>query len=119
MQNIQQLVDEHVAALSAGDINAIMSHYDQDAFLIHLQGVAQGYEDIKGLFDFYVTSVLIKGQSNFNLQSTSTHENFGVIIWSADTPTFEIPFATDTFIYNNEGLIVQQTTAGIMNPKSG
>ena len=118
MQNLQQLVEEHVTALSNGDIDAIMSHYHADAVLMHLQGVAQGYEEIKALFDFYVTSVLIPGKSEFKLQSAVTHDNLGVIIWSADTPTFDIPFATDTFIYDKNGLIAQQTTAGIMNPKT-
>lgn len=117
MQDTNKLVEDHVAALTSGDVELIVSHYATDAILIHLQGIASGYEEIRGLFEFYVTGVLIPGESNFNLQASSSTQNIGCIIWSADTPTFDIPFATDTFVFNDKGLIIQQTTAGIMNPK--
>jgi len=117
MSNLEKLVREHVETLNSGVVDDILSHYHQDAIIIHQQGIASGHDELRGLFEFFASGVLIPGKTQFDLQIVTTHENMAYIIWSAESPTFNIPFATDTFVYAND-LIVQQTTAGVMDSKS-
>lgn len=38
------------------------------------------------------------------------------IVWNGDSPVFDVPFATDTFVIV-DGKIQKQTFAGVLNPK--
>jgi len=116
MDSSEKIIRDHIEALKCGDTEALLSHYDDSAFIVHQEGVASGKEEMKGLFDFFSAEVLVANKTELTLITLTAKADMVYIVWRAESPTFSIPLATDTFILR-DGKIVQQSTAGVMNPK--
>lgn len=92
------VVEHHMAALQAGDIDAVMEDYtDESIFLINMGGVFIGKEAIRPFFEaagsppgFTETSVQVEGEAY-------------LVTWSADG----LPFGSDTLIVRDGKIAVQ------------
>lgn len=103
------VLDHHVQAFAAGDVEAMLADYTEDAVFITAQGILKGPAEIRPLFQ-----TMIEEFSSPDASST-IHERHAsgpvaYMIWSAETPQNTYRFATDT-IYVVEGRILYQTFA--------
>lgn len=115
--SIKQHMADHLAALRRGDIEALLAHYNDQSVLIHQQGIANGLIEIRGLLEFFITSVIPPDSTELNLDLQLINDQVAYITWSATSDLFTIDFATDTMIFNGD-IIAVQTTAGVMTPKA-
>lgn len=103
------VLDHHLHAFAAGDVDAVLADYTEDSLFITPQGILKGPTAIRPVFE-----AMIKEFSSPNARST-IHERHtsgpvAYIIWSAETPRNSYRFATDT-IYVIDGRILYQTFA--------
>jgi hypothetical protein len=103
------VLDDHVQAFAAGDVDAMLADYAEDSVLITSQGVLRGPAKIRPLFE-----TMIEEFSSPDASST-IHERHAsgpvaYMVWSAETPQNSYRFATDT-IYVVDGRILYQTFA--------
>jgi len=99
----------HMDAFLANDLDAIMSDYTEESVLITPDSTFKGLEAIRQNFANAFT-IFPKDSSSMTLRKSVVKQDVAYVIWEAKTPTFSLPFGTDTFIIQN-GKIVRQTFA--------
>jgi ketosteroid isomerase-like protein len=114
MSETKTVLEHHLEVFAAGDVEATISDYADDATVITHDDVYQGTAEIKELFeslyDEFETTV------EFNLERQVIDDDCAYIVWNAETGENIYQHATDTFVIEN-GNIVTQTLAAKINPK--
>jgi ketosteroid isomerase-like protein len=102
----EAVVEHHMAALQAGDIDTVMEDYtDESVFIINLGGVFTGKDAIRPFFE-------AAGQpAGFTRTSAHVAGDTFYVTWTADG----IAFGTDTLVVR-DGKIVAQTVAIVLAP---
>src|SRR2546423_12791235 len=97
-----KVLDHHVTALLAGDVDGLMEDYHDDAKLITNLGViVSGTAEVRNLF-----ASLPIDLAGFEVTFQHVEDAFALLVWK----TAAIPFAADTFTLDN-GKIRVQTAA--------
>lgn len=111
------VLDRHLAAFAAHDVDAVLADYHDDAVFITPQGVLTGKAQIRQLFETLI--------AEFDAPETriSVHERYAAgpvayIVWSAETPAHRYPFVTDT-LFVDDDRIRHQTFAAEVVAKEG
>lgn len=114
MKDTKSVLEHHLEVFAAGDVEATMSDYADNATVITHDDVYQGTTEIKGLFeslyDEFETTV------EFNLERQVVNDDCAYIVWNAETAENVYEHATDTFVVN-DGDIVTQTLAAKIDSK--
>jgi ketosteroid isomerase-like protein len=100
----QAVVDHHMAALQAGDIDTVMEDYtDESVFIINLGGVFTGRDAIRPFFE-------ASGQMpGFTQTAAHVAGDTFYVTWTADG----IAFGTDTLVVR-DGKIAVQTVSVVL-----
>jgi ketosteroid isomerase-like protein len=112
----QAVVNHHLQAFSAGDMNGVVSDYALDAVLIVPNGVLRGVDGIRPLFQALIAEFAKPG-ANFDLQELVVEGDVAYIRWVAETADNTYDLGTDTFIVR-DGKILMQTFAFKATPKT-
>lgn len=112
----EELVSGHLAAFGAGDMEALLADYSDDAFMKTPNGTMRGKEELRAAFEGMFAEFGKDGVT-FNLAHQSCEGSICQIVWDAETPDNSYEFATDTFLIEN-GKIVAQTLAAKVTPKA-
>ena len=97
------VIEHHVNALLARDVDGLMEDYDEKAKLITNIGViASGAEAIRDFFDSLPISL-----DGFEVTFQHVEDSFVVAAWK----TAAIPFAADTFTLRKGKILIQTAVA--------
>jgi len=100
-EQTEAVVEHHMAALQAGDIDTVMEDYtDESVFIINLGGVSTGRDAIRPFFE------AAGAPSGFTPTATHVAGDTYYVTWTADG----IAFGTDTLVVR-DGKIAVQTVA--------
>jgi hypothetical protein len=110
-----EVLQHHMDFLAMGNVEETVADYAQDAVIITGDGMVKGKDAIRAFFTNSVTNVLPPDTTNTLLKKEIEGE-LALIIWSAESRFFSIPFGTDTFVIR-DGQIHLQTFAGILKKK--
>ncbi|HEY7534641.1 MAG TPA: nuclear transport factor 2 family protein [Thermodesulfobacteriota bacterium] len=111
----ESIVDHHLGAFGARDVNAILEDYTEGSVLIIPNSIIKGLKNIRGFFVNFTQNILPQG-SKFELVEKVAIDNIAYLIWKAESDSYKIPFGTDTFIFE-DGKIKVQTVALILEEK--
>lgn len=107
----KQVLDHHWEAFTKNKLDEVMADYTEESVLITPDATFKGLEQIKNNFiDAYKKFPTDK--SFFKLNKTVVDRDVAYILWQSKTPTFNLTYATDTFIIR-DGKIIRQTYAGV------
>lgn len=108
-QSAAAVLDHHVHAFAAGDVDAMLADYTEDSVFITPQGILKGPAEIRPLFEAMIEEFSSPDASS-TIHQRHASGPVAYMIWSAETPQNSYRFATDT-IYVVDGRIVYQTFA--------
>jgi hypothetical protein len=111
----QAVLNHHLEAFGQNDLDGIIADYTEESILITPDSTYKGLEQIRGLYEGLFPLFPTDG-TVLELDKMVVDGSVAYIIWHASTPAIEVPFATDSFIVV-DGKIMNQTFAGIINPK--
>lgn len=110
----KRVLEDHLQAMSMGDIKTLMYDYTDDSILITPNGSFKGLsaieEEFLKLFTDYPPG------SIFNLIKQIIHEDYILLIWAGESKKVVIPFVADTFVIKNSKIIFQ-SSVGRFIPK--
>ncbi|MBS1653684.1 MAG: nuclear transport factor 2 family protein [Bacteroidetes bacterium] len=109
----ENVLAHHLHSFGHNDLDALMSAYTEESALITHVATYSGLREIKGFYEQFMKHFKKEG-SNFWLDKLVISDELVFITWHAETPSLEVPLATDTFIIK-EGKIFQQTFAAQLN----
>lgn len=110
------MLDHHLEAFLAGDLDAVMEDYAQDAVFIARGRCLTGREQVRESFAALLTGPFTPGTYAFTLEDEQVVGEIAFIVWHASCAAVEIPIASDTLVVR-EGKIVVQTLAAKLEPK--
>ncbi len=109
MSVTEDVFNHHAQAIGAGDVDAIMEDYADDAVLITHDTEMRGADAIRAFFQHFVDDVVPPG-SKFELTKLVHEGDHTYIIWNSESEKYKVPFSTDTF-FIKDGKIALQTLA--------
>jgi ketosteroid isomerase-like protein len=107
------VVEHHLEALRAGDLEETMADYTEESVIIASGTVFKGIEAIRGVMQGALESLFVPGTYEFPIDSHTVDGEYSVITWSLTFPGGSFPFGTDTFRVRG-GKIVFQSGAFYM-----
>jgi ketosteroid isomerase-like protein len=110
----REVLERHWETFSQNDLEGVMADYAKESVLITPGATYRGLEEIRDNFE-KAFAAFPRDRSTFHLDTAVVVNDVAYILWRADTPTFHLTYATDTFIIRN-GKIVRQTYAGVAEP---
>jgi hypothetical protein len=111
----KKVLQHHWDAFQGNDLEGTMADYTEQSILITPDKTYKGLAEIRANF-VAAFGAFPKASSSLKLTKSIVNQDIGYIIWEATTPSFNLTFATDTFIIQN-GKIVRQTYAGVVGAK--
>ncbi len=95
----KRLLDAELAAVAAGDLEALVDLFAEDGVILSQQGAFCGHDQIRSMFaDFFAGS---SPEDRFAVVHESVRGRFGYIVWTAETVTSTTSLGTDTFVVEN------------------
>jgi ketosteroid isomerase-like protein len=107
----KQVLDHHWEAFIQNKLDEVMADYTEEAVLITPDATFKGLEQIRKNFEDAYRK-FPTNKTVFKLNKRVIDRDVAYILWQAKTPTFNLTYATDTFIIRN-GKIIIQTYAGV------
>lgn len=109
-----EIFQDHVSALAAGDVARILADYRDDAVFITADRVLQGLADIE---NFYTQA--LRSLPGLQLATTSVTyaQNALLLVWSGSSPAGTIENAVDTFVFEAGKISIQTTVFNVSAPE--
>ena len=109
-------LDHHLYSFGVGDIEAILEDYTEESVIIIPNTVIRGLNEIRDFFTNLVTEVLPPG-CNFHLHDKVIEDNIAYLVWHAESDGYKVPFASDTFVFDEDDKIQVHTIAFVLQEK--
>lgn len=106
--------ERHVAALSTGDLDALVVDYAADALVLLPTGEHRGRPAIRDLFQGLMQAL---PDASFEAQVAVFAGDLLLLHWTADSSLNHVPDGVDTFVFSG-GLIQAQTISCTLTPRS-
>jgi hypothetical protein len=101
----QEVFEHHGAALMAGDLDGIVSDYDEDAVFITPEGVLRGKAGVRQGFEKLLGDL---PSAKWELPTVLFEDDILLLEWSAEAERTKADDGIDTFVFK-DGLIRVQT----------
>lgn len=105
----QDVIQHHLKALAANDLDALMEDYSEQSELWTGEGIITGVDAISAFFS-YAFTLLPKNKTALHIEKMIVNQSKVFMVWRADSPVVHIPFAVDNFEVQ-DGKIIWQTVA--------
>lgn len=109
----QEVFDQHVKAIVAGDLDAIVADYHEDAVVISPMGSARGKDAIRKAFAALLDDL---PSAEWALKTQIFDGDFLFLQWRAETADHRADDGVDTFMFR-DGMILAQTFCYTLAPK--
>jgi len=115
-EQTEKTLIRHSHAFGAGDVEAIMADYANDAVLVTPEGPLKGRAQIQSLFEEIFANILPPKSTSLNLAKQIVEGEMAYILWSGSSALYDAAFCTDTFLMR-DGKIVAQTFAALLEKR--
>jgi ketosteroid isomerase-like protein len=116
MDDTQTVLDRHLAAFVAGDVEASIADYSDDAVFIGPGGASSGHDALRAMFTELYSELFKPGTYEFGLDGMQVEGPVVLMRWHADCAAASVTGAADTFVMR-DGKIVAHTFTGQIAPK--
>ncbi|MDQ3932448.1 MAG: nuclear transport factor 2 family protein [Actinomycetota bacterium] len=110
----QETFRHHLEAVSAANLDEIVTDYSTDAIVMTPAGVQRGKDGVRQAFIDLLDTV---PDAEWDVPTQVFEEDILLIEWSADSPKNRIDDGVDTFVFNEDGQIRVQTLHYTPQPK--
>ena len=114
MATTEAVLDHHLEALRAGDLEAVLADDDETSVLATPDATIRGLAGLRQFFEMAIE--LLPPGSQLEVTTRVVEGEFASIVWQLDSDRNRIPYGTDTFVVR-EGRITFQSFAGQIEPK--
>jgi|TARA_B110000881_G_C18315464_1_gene384089 ketosteroid isomerase-like protein len=110
MRTTEEVIGHHIESMAAGDLNALLSDYSDDAVVLTPSGTFSGHDEIKAFFEGFMSSLPEAFVAAMELEVNVTSGEYGYMTCNAGEFT---PLGTDTY-HVVDGKFVMQSFAAYM-----
>jgi predicted SnoaL-like aldol condensation-catalyzing enzyme len=106
---VEDVINHHLQALGQNELSELMDDYTDQSEVWTQNGIISGKEAISSFFS-YAFTLFPKAKTSLEIKNMIVKGNKVYMVWTADSPVINVPFATDCFEVR-EGKIAWQTVA--------
>lgn len=107
----KEVLMHHLKAFGNNNLDEIMLDYSEQSTILCNEGAVKGLDKIRQFFENMFG--LIPTGSHFDMNQLTISDNAAHIIWASKSATADISFGTDTFIIENDKIIIHTVSAFI------
>jgi ketosteroid isomerase-like protein len=111
----QAVLDHHLSAFGAGDVDGTLADYADDAVVLSADAALKGRPALRAMFTELFAGLFKPGTYEFGMDSKRVEGAVAQIVWHARCASANIPLGTDTIVVR-EGKIVAHTYAAKIDP---
>lgn len=115
MDSTGDVLDRHLDAFARFDLQTIVDTYADDAFIVTVDEVIRGREEIRAEFDRLFREFSDVQIEDVDLQEVIVEGDYGVIVWNAETPETNYEYVTATFHIPDDRIVAQSMTGRIID----
>jgi ketosteroid isomerase-like protein len=112
----QSVLDHHLEAFGAGDVDETMEDYTDDSVLILPDATLTGLDAIRTAFTEFYGGLFRPGTYGFTMDRTEVVGDVAFILWHSTNEGADVTLGTDTFVIQ-DGKIAVQTFAAMVEEK--
>jgi ketosteroid isomerase-like protein len=101
------VLDHHLAAFRAGDVDAVMEDYLEESVMVTPEGEIRGLAALRDTFSTFFADEFRPGSYEFTLDRIKIEGDIAYIVWHAASPTAIYPVGSDTFVIRDGKILVQ------------
>jgi ketosteroid isomerase-like protein len=116
MVDTKAVLDHHLAAFSAGDVDEVLEDYTDASVLIMPDATITGREALHAAFEGLFSGLFEPGTYDFTLDAMTVEGDVAYIVWHASCESADVVLATDTYVVR-DGKIATHTFAAKIDPK--
>jgi ketosteroid isomerase-like protein len=109
----KDVLDHHLAAFGAGDVDEILRDYTDDSLLITANGTIAGLGPLRQAFTGFFGGLFAPGTYEFTLDAEHVQGDVAFISWHARCASSDVALGTDTFVVRDDRIVVQTFAAKI------
>ena len=110
MRTTREILDHHLNAFFAYDLEGVLSDYADDIVFFTADGPLEGVEAVRPLFEGLITDFRRPG-TTFTMTRYLVEGDHGYIVWHAETEGNRYELGTDTFLVRGDRIVAQSFTA--------
>ncbi len=111
----EDVINHHLQSLGQNELSELMDDYTEESEVWTQNGIISGRDAISSFFS-YAFTLFPKDKTSLEIKNLITKEDKVYMVWTADSPVINVPFATDCFEVK-DGKIIWQTVAFQSTPK--
>ncbi|MBQ1334975.1 MAG: nuclear transport factor 2 family protein [Clostridia bacterium] len=108
-----EVIHQHSENLMSKNIEAVMADFTEDSIMISPQATIKGLAGIRANFEATIKNILTP-DVKAEVLLEKAEGNIGYCLWRAEGDRFSIPFATDTFVVENDKIMAQTFAAQVV-----
>ncbi|WP_089725200.1 nuclear transport factor 2 family protein [Candidatus Thiosymbion oneisti] len=112
----ETVINHHLQAFSAGDVDEIIKEYTEDSVLIVQDATLTGLDSIRAAFTGFFGGLFKPGTYEFKMDRMEISGDVAYVVWHSTNESVDVKLGTDTFLIR-DGKIVVQTFAAFMQEK--
>lgn len=112
MSTTREVLDRHLAAFLANDLDGVLADYGQEIVFFTPEGTRRGVAEVRPLFEGLITE-FSQPASRFSMERYAVEGEHGYIVWNAETADNLYEMATDTFVVREGRIVAQSFTASV------
>ena len=109
----RHVLEHHLGALAAGNLDGILSDYTEDSTLIGPDGAVKGRPAIRAFFESGLASLFKPGTYELTMDALHVADDIAYIVWHANCASADVVLGTDTFLIRDGKIAVQTFAAKI------
>ena len=109
----QEVLNHHLEAFSAGDVDAVMEDYTEQSVLIIPDVTLSGLDAIRAAFTEFFGGLFKPGTYEFTMDRTDVSDEIAYIVWHSSNEGADVLLGTDTFLVRDGKIAVQTFAAHI------
>lgn len=106
----QEVLNHHLQAFSAGDVDAVMQDYTEQSVLIVPEATLTGLDAIRAAFNGFFSGLFKPGTYQFTMDRVEVIDDVAYIVWHSSNQGADVLLGTDTLLVR-DGKITMQTFA--------
>ena len=101
------VLDHHLQAFTAGDVDEILKDFTEDSILIEPEATHRGLADLRTFFAGLFDSLFKPGSYDFTMDRSTVEGDVAYIVWHSKNQGVDVSLGTDTFIVRDGKIAVQ------------
>lgn len=106
-------LDRHMAAFSAGDVDALVEDYTDASVMITQDATLRGRDALRDFFSGLLSEHFRPGTYDFTMDVVRVEGDTVYIAWHASCESADVVLATDTFVLRGDKIATQTFTAKV------